>query len=304
MTQKQSEQRALLVGITVNIIMAVAGLAVYSITHIQALFLDATFTLINVLSGIAAIYISRKSTKTSATFPNGYFALEPLYGVFKTLLTLLLIAFSTVTVSVSAYNFFVHDIGNKMDLGPVIPYELLMITMSFLLAWYYRIQYTKTSNTSTMLKAEMKATVMDGIMSTGICIAALLLFFISEDGPFGFLLYTGDFFITILLILFSIKEPIKILRDSFIELLHGVVTSKHIIEPIEKALVNNLPPHTSITNLRIQKVGMSFQIFVRLHSKFNTFIVRELDEKARQIKQDLSKLYQNISIHFVLNELE
>ena len=63
MNQKKYEQRGLAVGIIINIMMGTAGIWVYNMTQIEALFVDAYFTVIAVISGIAAIVISKFSKK-------------------------------------------------------------------------------------------------------------------------------------------------------------------------------------------------------------------------------------------------
>ena len=65
MNQKKYEQRGLAVGIIFNILMGAAGIWVYHITQIEALFVDAYFTVIAVTSGVAAILISKFSKKKS-----------------------------------------------------------------------------------------------------------------------------------------------------------------------------------------------------------------------------------------------
>lgn len=303
MNQKKYEQRALIVGIATNILMGAAGLWVYHITKIGALFLDAYFTLVAVLSGIVATIISKQSKKTSKSFPHGYFMLEPFYAILKTLLTLVLLIYATVSVTTKALNYFLHGIGEKMNYGPVIPYEIVMVILCIALSFFYWNQNKRTNNTSTMLTAEARSTLIDGLMSGGIGVGVLIISFITgggnESSPFSFLLYTGDFFITIILVTFSIKEPIKVLKDSFIEFAHGIVTKQEIIVPIEQVLRKHLPKDTVLKNCHIHKIGMSFRISIHLDSQSDTISKKELLEKTSCIEKELSHQYENISVNFV-----
>lgn len=255
MNQKKTEHRALVIGIAANILMGAVGLCVYLITRIEALFLDSVFTLIAVLSGVVAANISKRSNCTSETFPYGLFVLEPIYVIFKSLLMLFLMIFTTISVSKNAIAYFMHGIGEKMHIGPVIPYEIVMVTLCTALFFFYQNQNKSIGNGSIMLRVESKSTLVDGIMSGGIGVAAIAISFASENGPLSFLLYTGDFFITVILVLFSIKEPIIILKDAFIELANGVVTKGAVKSEIEAVIQRNLPKDTFLANVLSIRLG-------------------------------------------------
>ena len=51
-TQKLLERKALIVGIVINVLQVLAGMAVFFMTGLKAMFLDFSFTAISVLSGM------------------------------------------------------------------------------------------------------------------------------------------------------------------------------------------------------------------------------------------------------------
>ena len=307
MNQKKYEQRALIVGIVSNILMGGAGVWVYHITKIEALFLDAYFTLLAVLSGIVAAIISRQSKNTSKSFPHGYFFLEPLYAILKSLLTLGLLVYAIVIVTAKAMDYLLHGTGEIMRYGPVIPYEIVMVVLCAALSFFYWKQNKRTNNTSTMLAAEAKSTLIDGIMSGGIGIGILIISFISGgstggsngESYFSFLLYTGDFFITIILVAFSIKEPVKVLKEAFIEFANGIVTKEEIKTPITQIVQKHLPKNTELKNCHIHKVGMSFRICIHMDNQSDIISKNELFEKVACIEEELSHEYENVSVSFI-----
>ncbi|MEY8353882.1 cation transporter [Lachnospiraceae bacterium 54-53] len=299
MNQKKVEYRAIIAGIAANVLMGAAGLSVYFVTGIEALFLDSVFTLIAVVSGIVAAVISKQSKYTSETFPYGLFVLEPIYVIFKSLLMLSLMGYTAVSVSKKAIVYFMGGAGEKMLLGPVIPYEIIMVILCGALIFFYRSQNRRIGNASILLAGETKSTLVDGLMSGGIGLAALAISFIGEDGPLSFLLYTGDFFITVLLVLFSIREPIGILKEAFIELADGVLTKGNVKSKIEEVIQKNLPIGTTVKKCLIHKVGMSFRITVHLKGQKDTFKLSELREKAISIERELSDVYENARVSFV-----
>ena len=73
-TQKLLERKALIVGIVINVLQVLAGMAVFFMTGLKAMFLDFSFTAISVLSGMVAVYLSSRTVRTTERFPNGMFA--------------------------------------------------------------------------------------------------------------------------------------------------------------------------------------------------------------------------------------
>ena len=73
-TQKLLERKALIVGIVINVLQVLAGMAVFFMTGLKAMFLDFSFTAISVLSGMVAVYLSSRTVRTTERFPNGIVA--------------------------------------------------------------------------------------------------------------------------------------------------------------------------------------------------------------------------------------
>ena len=69
-TQKLLERKALIVGIVINVLQVLSGMAVFFMTGLKAMFLDFSFTAISVLSGMVAVYLSSRTVRTTERFPN------------------------------------------------------------------------------------------------------------------------------------------------------------------------------------------------------------------------------------------
>ncbi|MCP9312755.1 cation transporter [Liquorilactobacillus satsumensis] len=297
MKQKKIEQRGLLAGIMVNLLMSIAGMAVFYLTQIEALFVDAYFTIITLLSGIVSFFISKFSEKTSQRFPQGFFVLEPLYSLFQAALTLTLLASSLLSVTQKALVYFTTGQGTVMQVGPVIPYEIVMVSLSWGLSWYYSKQNRLINHTSTMLSAESKSTLIDGIMSAGIGVVACVLLFIKEHSSLGFLLYTGDFFVTLTLILLTVRIPLHIMKNCFIEISGGTLTNKNLQQTINACVQTHLLPNFPIKQCLIYKTGMSLRVHVQLSSQLHTINNESLQHQKKLILKELSA-------HFAFIKLE
>ena len=264
MNPKKIEQKALQIGMIMNLLIGIAGLTVYYLTRIEALFIGAYYTIIALLSGLVAIFISKMSHRTSLTFPNGYFILEPLYALLKSILSLILLTISTVSVARKAYLYFAQGTGEMMEVGPVIPYTILMVIIGLTLSFFFRRQNQKINYTITILLSEAKTTLMDGIISGGVGVAAMLIWMIDKNSPLVFLKYTGDFFITIILVALTIKEPFLVIRKAIVEIMGGVLKDGTLKSKIESCVRSYLAQEKFIKQCNVYKTGMFWHIQVKL----------------------------------------
>lgn len=293
--QKKIESKSLVTSCIVDLIMSVAGFWIFHVTHIQALFLDGFFSLIAFFSCLTALTISRISHKKTRNYPGGLYFLEPLYAIFKSLLTLFLLVFSVIDTGKVAWKYFANGIGTPLMIEPVIPYAVLMVIMCFGLGFFNKHQNRKTNNTSTILAAETRGNFVDGILSLGIGLAAVLLKMLDIDGSLGFLHYTGDFFITVILVLCSIKEPVVVLISSFRELSGGTADNKELKKTISQFVEKDLSGIVLLQKCEIYKVGMHIKVCVYIK---NNIDYPKLQSVKKNILQDICTVYENTEVVF------
>ncbi|MCV3296819.1 MAG: cation transporter [Oenococcus sp.] len=300
MTAKKIEQKSLLAGIFVNLLMSCAGILVYRTTHIEALFVDAYFSVITFFSAIVSLVVSRLSSHRSKMFPGGFFVLEPLYSLFQSVLTVVLLSMSLMAVGLKAYAYFVHGEGSVLDVAPVVPYEMIMILLSWSLSYYYKKENHKIHNLSTMLFSETQGTFVDGTMSLGIGAAALTLFFIRPNSSLGFLRYTGDFFITLLLVILTIKMPLQVIRSAFGEISGKLLLNPEIHRWIDICLKKHPLEGVRIKKYLVYKVGMSIKIYVFLDAGKVFIDSSQLSQTRTAILKELSKRLEFVHLAFCL----
>ncbi len=271
MHQKKIEQQALKVGIVVNVVMVLAGFFVFFLTGLKAMFLDASFTVISVISGGVAAYLSKKTVRVSDRFPNGMFALEPIYAICKSIFTICLLLFSFLDVLRVAIDYFAYGEGERLSFGPVIIYQIAAVAVCLVLVGKNRARYRSNGNASLMLKAEAKGTLIDGMSSLGIGIVAVLLYFIPSGTPFDFLHYPGDFFITTISVLLTIKEPVTVLRDAF----------------VAREVGAHLPAGIQMQKIHVFKSGMNFDVEIFIGSTKGTVQMEELVGALQTIEKAL-----------------
>ena len=287
MQHKQIERKALGVGIIINILMVVAGAIVFFMTGLKAMFLDTTFTVISVVSGLVATYLSSRTVRTTERFPNGMFALEPIYAICKAIFTLSLLVFSFLDVAQVAWDYFVLGVGERASFGPVVIYQILTVATCFGLLMYYRRQNARIGDSSMMLRAEAQSTLVDGMISFGIGLAAVVLVLLPAGGPLDFLHYTGDFFITTVIVILAVKEPVEVLRDAFVELVGGVHDDDETNTFVEQAAQRHLPANTEYEKTMIFKTGMNYTVDVYLAGTGESIDVADLVECKRSLEREL-----------------
>lgn len=294
MNAKRIEQQSLNRGVIINILMGSAGMLVYAFTHLEALFLDASFVLIEVISGIVAAAISRISQRKTKQFPKGLFILEPVYVFFKSILIIFLMGFTTWSVSVKAYLFFTVGQGTKINVIPVLIYAIVMVILGSWLLTMYRRGNKKMKGASEILTVESKNSFIDVMMSIGIAFVAMLLMFIPSGSPLSFLLYTGDFFITIIIVLMFIGQPIGFMIQSVKEILGAELPAgptKHTIEAIVSKHVSNCK------KIFIFKKGMHIQVDVYLSPGMGACVLNSI----KLIRDNLIAIFQLVDVDFMID---
>ncbi len=298
MTQKKIERNALIVSSVTNFIIAFSGIFVYCITGLQALFLDGVFSLIAFVSTILAAVVSRISRIKTKAYPDGLHFLEPLYAIFKALLILLLLGVSIAETGRTAYAYFAYGEGELMNIDPVVPYSICMVIMCFGLSLFNRHQNKRINNTSTILAAESKGNFVDGLQTLGIGIAAVLLFFVDPDSSLGFLWYTGDFFITLFLVIVSVREPVVIIFNSFREISGGITGDRELINYINGAADEFISPVAEKNRREIVKTGMYIDVKILLDEEITHDMYAALLTAKEDMHANIKQKYENIRISF------
>ena len=301
MQHKQIERKALGVGIIINILMVVAGAIVFFMTGLKAMFLDTTFTVISVVSGLVATYLSSRTVRTTERFPNGMFALEPIYAICKAIFTLSLLVFSFLDVAQVAWDYFVLGVGERASFGPVVIYQILTVATCFGLLMYYRRQNARIGDSSMMLRAEAQSTLVDGMISFGIGVAAVVLVLLPAGGPLDFLHYTGDFFITTAIVILAVREPVEVLRDAFVELVGGVHDDDETNTFVEQAAQRHLPANTEYEKTMIFKTGMNYTVDVYLAGTGESIDVADLVECKRSLERELKHRLHIVDVDLVFD---
>lgn len=299
MSQKAIERKSLLISTCINGLIGLAGLWVYIITGLNALLLDGVFSLIAFLSSLAAFYISKHSHRQTRSFPNGLHFLEPLYGIIKSMAILVLLVITLLETGAAAYAYFVHGFGHVMVTGPVLPYSLAMVVICLGLGFYNLGQNKRINNMSTIIQAEARGAMVDGIISGGVGIAILILTFIPLGTPLAFLHYTGDFFISLVLVALSIREPLKVLNQSFKELALSTTDDDRLVEQVHKLVMQHYQLHSDQLDILIFKQGMNITVKLYVLNCQDSQLLSQLLASRQALETDLKTVFEQLRLEYV-----
>ena len=301
MSSNVIEQQALKYGAAINLVMALAGWLAYYLSRSQALFLDGNFSFLMFVSLFVAIRISAIKAQKTELFPYGQFVYEALYSLLKGIMISGVLLVSFVQNVATVFHFLgggeVHVLNTKV----ILVYAVGMVVLCFGSAIYYRQQNRKTGNSSTILRAEFSAAIVDGFMSAGIGIALVSLKYVDLDGSFGFLNYIGDSLLVLVLCVVLAKGPVLLIKDSFIELAGGTLQNKKNKTQIEGILNKYLQGDGLLKGNYITKTGSSYLVVVYLNAATISLAGAEKVTQLRhQIHAELRKHYHNIMFEIVI----
>ena len=280
--------------------MALAGWTTYYFTASEAMLLDGNFSMISVVASVIALVISKRKHEKTLTFPFGSYVFESLFVFAKGLLILGVIFVAGVQNVIKIIDFI-----NGVKFEPVkidfILYYVAFITMlSFALFLYFKSMNKRVDFKSSILKIETQSALVDGALSIGIGIVFMLILFIPENSPLEFMTSIGDAIIVLIICLLFISMPIKIIKDSFIELGGGVLQDNSAKQFIEKAIEEMLPPSLIKQSSYISKLGSSYFIAVFVSSKSNAIELDKVEAFRKDALNLLGPKFQNVKIEVIV----
>jgi len=298
---KTIEKRALTVGALINFIMAVSGWFAYYLSSSEALLLDGNYSFITVISTLVAIRIATIKSSKSKLFPFGLFVFEALYSLVKGLMIIGLLLVALISNISKIVHFLDGHQTIMVNTNVMMVYGLAMTALCFSAAIFYKLQNNKINNSSSLLRAENSGSIVDGFMSAGIGLAAVIISFVNPDGSFGFLNYIGDAILVLILCLVIGKMPFVLTYNSFIELAGGTLQNKEEKQCIEAILDNYLSSDEVLLDSYISKTGSNYLVIAYLCSKnLDKLGLQKTIELKKQIISDLQKHYQDTVFEMVL----
>lgn len=261
------EQRAIITGAVVGMIMAAAGWLGYYLSGAEVLLLDGNFSFIGALATLLALRISIIKTRTTSTFPFGQFVYEPTYSLFIGMLTAGVILYAAVGNGIKIIDYLEGQQFPAIDTSVILVYTIAMVVLCFGLAAFFAHSNRRLNGTSTILGAYRVQFTIDGLLTAGGGGALVLLGFAPPGGTFGFLTQIGDAIIVLVLCLSVLYQPVRLIRKSFIELSGGALDDPKVTEKM-RSIVSGHVGDREIANLFVSKTGSAYLVVAFMQSGF------------------------------------
>ncbi|ANQ52292.1 cation transporter [Flammeovirga sp. MY04] len=294
------EITTLRIGAFINLLMAIGGWITFDITGSEAMLLDGNFSFIAVLVTIAAEFISRAKHQKTATFPFGKYSYEAFFVLFKGFLILGVILSASFQNSLKIINYFQGEDIPLVKTGPIVYYIIAMVILCFGMAYYANAKNKSMNNQSDILRVEVASLKLDGFLSLFSGVALVSFSFINENSFFGFLRYTGDSIVVLVMCLMMIKSPFDIIKDAFVELGGGVLQDKELRIEIEEKVSSLVCKEFDNTEIFISKMGSSFLVLVYVNVDAGTIKVDRFRALKEEVYQALSDTIDSLTVEFVL----
>lgn len=182
---------------------------------------------------------------------------------------------------------------------PILYYALTCVVICYGISFYYYYQNRSIGNMSILLKTEQKATFIDGTLSLGIGIG---VYFLSGGGAGvggGFIPYLADSFFVLILASMLITEPLKIIRESVIELAGGTLQDKEKRQKLEETINSSMPETLTIEDIFISKNGSKYIANIYVTTNETCYSKKDIIETKDKINLILAEDYPYLSLDII-----
>jgi cation diffusion facilitator family transporter len=288
--QNPKERTALKISITGALFMALLGFGFSILTDSEAVFLDGVFSLVNMTMGLITLKVAQLVVEPSTRrFHYGKAQVEPLLNTAKGLLFIGVI----VMAAYSAIQSILTG-GRPMIFSWAILYSLIAAIGCFGIGYYVESQNKK--NPTPLLDVEAKGWLIDGVLSSVVLLAFAGGYFLSKTDYFAYTVYI-DPGLVIIMALFVLPVPYKILKDNLLDLLLGApdVNLQRGVRQIVNGIIKEAPVEDY--DFRFVKTGRFIlcDILV-LISKEKNFKVSDFDPIRKKLIVDIEKEYPEVDL--------
>ncbi len=291
---KSPEQSALRLSAWGNVFFAALGLGFGLATRSEAIMLDGYFSLIAFVMSLLTLKVSRLvQGGEDDVFHFGYFSFEPLLNTVKGLFILGL----CVVAFVSAVRAIMQG-GREISLGWAVVYSIVAMIGALLLAVIQSRAAKQTG--SPLLEVDARNWRIDGVLSGAVLLAFIFAVFLERSAWSEWVVYVDPLLVAVL-ILFVIREPLRIVRDGVGELLYISPEPEIQTEVLNRFDELVAEYEFSRTHLRMVKVGRASYVLahVVVAPDFQPRGFEDLDKIRHKIAAGIRELHPSWTIDTV-----
>lgn len=298
---KAIEMRTLRAGILINALMAVAGYLGYYYSASYALAFDGNLGAIAAVSFFVALRITQKKDQRSEKYPLGLYSVENIYAFIQGILLIGISVYAILEGCANIMHFIHGHAPEPIRFWPILIYTIVMLIACAGVWLFYRRELRLTKSQSPILKSETVSAFMDTAVTFGTGIALLFVAVVPSGSRLGFLNHIGDSIIVIIISVFLIREPLKIVTHSFFSLIGRTLQNPRLRRRTENVIVTSLDPIFRLQKFHIFHIGSCYEIEVTITVVDDILIDMNLFRMSKQTMEDrLRELYPNLILEVLL----
>ncbi|MEM9137301.1 MAG: cation transporter [Cyanobacteria bacterium P01_F01_bin.42] len=290
------EAKAIHLGAVGGLCMAVLGLGFAVLTKSEAILLDGFFSLIGFAVSLLTQKVARLAVRPAdQQYPFGYAAFEPMLNLSKGLLTGLIGLFAMISAISALFTG-----GRPISSGMAIAYAVVDALGCFLFAW--RIGVLAKRSKSTLAKVDAQNWMIGGLISVAVAITFLVVTLIQSTSLAGLTPY-ADPAIVIVLVLFMIPIPLKLVRDAWRQIV-GYRPDSQKMAVVNSAIAQIFSPADSVTwQIRSLEVGriIYVQVYVLDPEQWSGDLARQ-DRLRHQLHSRLTQQFTCIKLDVIFTK--
>lgn len=288
---KKIEQRALIINIILSIALIVTGIVFFFFTSSSSILFDGVYSAAMTTTSIIALVLTNFTCKKSKHFPFGLSIFDNVFSLFKNMLVIIisiLFAYEAINdlIKIGNNTFIPQDLP---DINVYVIYISIVCSISIVIISIYFFMNKKIEGGSVILKAEIKSSIIDFLISFSIGIALLISTLVANND--NIIREIIDKSITITLI--TVITPF-VFKEFIIELL--TICGKRLNKKEEEELRKHLDKK-SIKNIFIKKHNNHKIIYIFL----DISLVKNVNKEINNIKLHLNEHYdKGTDFYFII----
>lgn len=291
MASNFKESFAIKLSIYGSVIMAITGILASIFGNSISLLFDAVYTVIAMTISMAGLRISKLlKIKYSERFHFGYYSFEPFFVLINGLLLMTL----AISLFVSSIQSIIIG-GRIIELAVVTEYLIFSIVVCSSLTFILKYYAKKTK--SEIIQTESINWMLDALISVIVLIVFLMSLWL-KNTKYSLLIPYLDPCITILLILFFVYQPIKLIKSGISDLLLAAPPKK-FIEELKGKLICKKNKYKFITiDINAAKIGRTTctEVICYYDKNFEIKTIEELDKLTKDIKAEVESYSHNLEV--------
>ena len=287
--QGLNERKALKISIAGGLFMALLGFGFSVLTKSEAVFLDGIFSLVNMAMGVISLKVAQMVVEPSTRiFHYGKAQVEPLLNTAKGLLFMGVI----VMAGYSALQSILAG-GRPMIFSWAILYSMVAAVGCFGIGYY--IERKNKENPTPLLQVEAKGWLIDGVLSSVVLLAFGGGYFLSKTAYSEYTVYI-DPGLVIIMSIFVLPVPYKILKDNLLDLLLGApdVNLQRGVRQIANGVIKEAPVEDY--DFRFVKTGRIVLCDILVLISKESYSISEFDPIRKKLIDEIRKEFPEVDL--------